>query len=178
MLPWGHFAVAFIPCTVYLLLRRGHLPDASHIIVLLYATQLPDLIDKPLAWSFHVLPSGRSLAHSVIFATPYLLLVTLIAWRTDRSELGALFTFGYLSHIYTDTYPSVIGGSHRFLPNLFWPLVPVQPDANPSFVHHFTGIEPSTGLVVKLGLLAAALLLVAGATLKDRPIPLPALRKH
>lgn len=129
MLPGRHFAVAYIPYALYTLVREKHLPNARHTVILLWATQLPDLIDKPLAWSFHFLPSSRSLAHLVFFAVPYVLVVTAVAWKTDRPKLGALFTFGYLSHIYADVYPSVFDPVHHFLPNHYFPLFSVKPDA-------------------------------------------------
>lgn len=49
MMPWGHFAVAFLPYLAYRLLRHRDLPPRRNVLFLLFATQLPDLIDKPLA---------------------------------------------------------------------------------------------------------------------------------
>ena len=165
MMPWGHFAVAYIPYALYTLVREKRIPNAGHTIVLMWATQLPDLIDKPLAWSFHFLPSGRSLAHSIFFVTPYVLVVTLVAWKADREKLGALFTFGYLSHIYADMYPSVFNPTHRFLPNLFFPLLQVQPDERANFLVHFQHVEPTAVTIAKIGLLALVTALVLGNAL-------------
>lgn len=170
MMPWGHFVMAYLPYSIYTLVWRKRLPDAKHTVVLLWATQLPDLIDKPLAWTFQFLPSGRSLAHSVVFAAPYVLIVTAVAWKTDREELGALFAFGYLSHIYVDIYPTVFHPGHRLLPNLYYPLLPVQPDAQPSFVAHFARVEFTSATLLKMGLLTLALFLILRSTLKERRI--------
>ena len=168
MMPWGHFAVAYIPFAIYTLARHRCLPDAKHTVILMWATQLPDLIDKPLAWWFHVLPSGRSLAHSVFFATPYVLIVTYVAWRTDRPKLGALFTFGYLSHIYADIYPSVLNPPHLFLPNLFFPLLSPYVGKRTNFLVHFQDVEPTTGTIVKIGLMTIVTAFILGNTIRKR----------
>lgn len=144
MMPWGHAAVATLPYLAYQLVVHRRLPPLRPLLVLLVATQLPDLIDKPLAWTVGLIPSGRMLAHSVVIAVPIVLLVAWFAWRTDHLELAPVFAFGFLSHLYADSYHLVFQGSeYYFLPNLFWPLVPAVPDLAPSFSAHLARIDPS-----------------------------------
>ncbi|MFC6726824.1 metal-dependent hydrolase, partial [Halobium palmae] len=157
MMPWGHFLVAFVPFAAYRV-ARGRRPDADSVFLLLVATQFPDLVDKPLAWTLGVFPSGRLLAHSVVFAVPLVLIVSAAAWHRSRPDLGALFTFGYLSHLYTDSLGLLRqGAEYYFLPNLFFPLVAPNPDHRTTFVAQFAEVEPTPTV-----LLAVAAILLAG----------------
>ena len=65
------------------------------MLALAIGTQLPDLIDKPLTYQFAVLPSGRSLGHSLFFAAVLNrnLLVNLTT-RGTRANQGGLLGFG------------------------------------------------------------------------------------
>jgi len=107
------------------------------VLLLLVATQLPDLIDKPLAWTFALLPSGRMLAHSLVVCLPTLSILVLLAGRKGYGGYAVVFSAGYLSHIVGDFYPiSWLGTDYYFFPNLFWPLLPANPDRTPSFAAH------------------------------------------
>jgi hypothetical protein len=121
----------------------------------LVATQLPDLVDKPLAWSLHLLPSGRSLAHSVLVAVPLVLLVWVVASHRGHGRLGVLFAFGYLSHLYADYYRVVLHVPAEQWPlrlaGLYWPLLPVVGDPAPAFLPHFAGVPASRWALVALG---------------------------
>lgn len=88
-------------------------------------TQLPDLIDKPLSWSFNVLPSGRSLGHSILFAALCGIIVWYVGQRySQRTEAGAPFS-GHLLHLIADMIPHVITVHWAKLSSLSWPLLPV-----------------------------------------------------
>lgn len=135
--PVSHFFVALVPLTAYTLLRHRRVPSGETILVLLFATQLPDLIDKPLAWTFGVLPSGRMLAHSLVIALPVVAVVLVLTHRHGYGKYGAVFGFGYLSHIAADFYHVLyLGTDYYFFPNLFWPLLEANPDHDTSFAAH------------------------------------------
>jgi len=123
MWPWGHLAVAYLLYTIYTH-RDGHRPRALPVVVLAIGSQFPDLIDKPLAWSFGVLPGGRTFAHSVFFAALLLPTVALLAHRVDRPAIGPAFAIGHLAHLLADIPPSVLllqdFSSTTFL---FWPVL-------------------------------------------------------
>ncbi|WP_424004730.1 metal-dependent hydrolase [Haloarcula salina] len=137
MLPLGHLVVALLPVTLYTLVRKRRLPTGTVVVLLVLATQLPDLIDKPLAWTFHVLPSGRMFAHSLVVSLPVLAGVTVLAHRRGEGRLGLLFSAAYLSHLAGDFYPILYRGTdYYFFPNLFWPLLAANPDRAPSFAAH------------------------------------------
>jgi hypothetical protein len=122
MLPWEHAAIAYLLYSGYARWRLGELPAGWPVLVVLFASQLPDLIDKPLAWEFGILPSGRSLAHSVFFGIPLSAVVVGIASRRGEPTVGSAFAIGYLSHLATDALPMYPGASLD-LGDVLWPLV-------------------------------------------------------
>lgn len=163
MMPWAHFAVAFLPYLAYRLLKYRALPSRRTTLFLLLATQLPDLIDKPLAWGLHLLPSGRSLAHSIFFAIPLVVTVGVLTWRRGRPAVGSLFAFAYLSHVFADVYNILLSvpteqWSSTFLTSLYWPLLPVQPPKTAAFLPHFTRVDPARYGYVAIGLVLFGLL--------------------
>ena len=122
MWPWEHLAVGYLAYAVPSRLLGGRVPGNAEILLLAVATQLPDLIDKPLSWGLDVLPSGLSLAHSLFFAVPVTLSLLLLAWRRGLPRLGVAFGVGYYTHLIGDAlYPFLIG--RDVLPTfLLWPL--------------------------------------------------------
>jgi len=135
--PEGHFLLAAVPLTAYTVARWRRLPSGPMVLLLLVATQLPDVIDKPLAWTFAILPSGRMLAHSLVVSLPILSVLVLLAARRGYGRYAVVFSAGYLSHIAGDFYPIVrLGTDYYFFPNLFWPLLAANPDRTPSFAAH------------------------------------------
>ncbi|QCW05082.1 metal-dependent hydrolase [Natrinema pallidum] len=124
MWPWGHLAVAYLLYTVYSHWRNRHPPKALPVIALAIGSQFPDLIDKPFAWTFELLPAGRTLAHSVFVAALLLPVVYRLALRFDRPDIGAAFVLGHVSHLFADIPPSAIrSGDPSATTFLFWPLL-------------------------------------------------------
>jgi len=124
MLPWGHFAVGYICYSLGLRARTGHPPSLPTAIALTLGTQCPDLIDKPLADVLGVLPSGRSLGHSLVIAVVLGLGVWVLAHRADRIPEAGAFLFGHVSHIVVDAVPAALAGRWVELGFLGWPLTP------------------------------------------------------
>lgn len=89
---------------------------------LLLGTQLPDLIDKPLAW-FGVLQAARSLGHSLLVAGPLVVLLALWLRRRGRGPAGEALVVGFVSHLLGDAASAVTDGVDR-LSFLAWPLLP------------------------------------------------------
>ena len=124
MWPWGHLAVAYLLYTIYTRHRDSRRPRALPVVVLAIGSQFPDLIDKPLAWSFGVLPGGRTFAHSVFFAALLLPTVALLAHRVDRAAIGPAFAIGHLTHLLADIPPSVLLLQDLSATTfLFWPVL-------------------------------------------------------
>lgn len=133
MLPLEHFFVAFLPLLAFEVLWSRRLPTVRFAGVVFVGSQFPDLIDKPLAYQFGIIPSGRVLMHSFPTAVPFLLLVGLYGWKTNRNRLGFAFVFAHLSHLLADNYETLLGPDTRIPSDLLWPLAP--PVARPDTPH-------------------------------------------
>jgi|AntDeeMetagen192_2_1112575.scaffolds.fasta_scaffold01606_4 hypothetical protein len=179
MMPWGHFAVAFLPYLAYRLVGHRDLPSRRATLFLLVASQLPDLIDKPLAWSLHLLPSGRSLAHSLLIAVPLVVLVSVLAARRGRAELGPLFGFGYLTHVVGDVYRALLytapdQWAGTYVASLVWPLAPIPASETTAFLYYFLRVSPTRYGQVAVGLVLFGLCFAAPeirAVLERRRLP-------
>jgi hypothetical protein len=152
MWPWGHLAVGYLSYVAVLHLRDEGELTLFTLLAVAFGTQFPDLIDKPLAWSVAVLPSGRSFAHSLITATVIIWIAYTICQRLNRAEVAVAFGLGYISHSLVDLGPTVVDGVLRgdlsqlqWTTYLLWPLLssPPYPHDN-SFYEHFAAfvLEP------------------------------------
>lgn len=126
MLPLGHFLVAAVPAVAYVVLRTRTLPSRKLLFVLFVGSQFPDLVDKPLAHQFHLIPNGRMFTHSVVVALPVSLGVLLLARRTDNVPAGLAFLFAYFTHIVGDRRTQLLQPNPQIHPNLLWPLTQVE----------------------------------------------------
>lgn len=130
MWPWEHAAVGYLGYAAVCRLRGKEMADGP-VLALLVGTQLPDLVDKPLAWGLGVLPAGRSLGHSLLVAVPLCVVVWLVARHYQRSEAGLAFTVGYLLHLPADVISPVFYGGPPHFEFLFWPLVSLDGPGGP-----------------------------------------------
>lgn len=158
MWPWGHAALGYLLYASYTRLRYDRTPDGASTLILLIGTQLPDLIDKPLAWTLPVLPSGRSLGHSVLVLVPLSLLVYALAVRYQDGDWGNAFVIGVLSHAVVDVLPSAVRGEFAYTTSLVWPLLPPPPypERDRTILGHFLAIEPTPMLMFELVLTVVA----------------------
>lgn len=150
MWPWDHLAVAYV---AYSLLRRatGRTPPSpAAVAFVVLGSQLPDLIDKPLGWYLGVLPSGTSLAHSLVFAVP--LCLAVLAWRARRGTLdqGVAFSVAYLLHLPADAYYPTLLGAEAKAWILLWPILPGEHAAPADVSGHLAALiarfaEAATG---------------------------------
>ena len=167
MWPWGHLAVGYLAYSIYVHARYREPPrDPAGALFLALGTQFPDLVDKPLGWAFGVLPSGTSLAHSLLVAPAVVALFWLLARGFGRSTVGNAFGIGYLSHLPGDAlYPIMYGRSVAIEPFL-WPLVVSEPSRMPGFLSNlryylsryveFVATPEGVGYVAFEGLLLGA----------------------
>lgn len=153
MLPWTHaaFGYLFLLAVVILLGRRV---SRAELLAVLVGTQLADILDKPLAWWFNAVPSGRSLGHSLLFVIPLCAAVVAIAWYRSHPEIGFAFALGYLTHLVGDTYVAVYYWRTEEFSFLLWPILSPYPyDDFVGFGDFIDGFEVTTQVLV---LLAAA----------------------
>lgn len=160
MWPWGHLAVGYLCYSMLSHLRFRRSPTGRATLLVVFGTQLPDLIDKPLAWTFGILPSGRSLAHSLFFAAAIVGFAYLYSRRRGQSELGIAFGVGYLSHLFSDALPHVIHGDYVYLSFLGWPVLPPAPyGVEAGLIEHFARIEFTPLFIFQITLGAITVLL-------------------
>ncbi|EMA40229.1 metal-dependent hydrolase [Halobiforma nitratireducens] len=158
MWPWGHVAVAYLLYTAYTHRRFDRPPLAAPAVALAVGSQFPDLIDKPLAWTVSVLPGGRTLGHSLLFAALLVPAVYVLATRLERRDVGIAFGIGHLSHLAADVPPSALTGDLSGTEFLLWPLVE-QPPEEPvdgilDAILHYYAMGPYE--LVQFGLFALA----------------------
>lgn len=130
--PWEHAAVGYVAFSLLHRAVRGEPPDGAAAVAVLAAALLPDLVDKPLAWEFAVLPSGRSLAHSLLVAVP----ATLLVWLGFGRRVGGAFGLSYGLHLVTDVYYPIVYGQAPVYSFLLYPLVDAPASGGTSFVGH------------------------------------------
>lgn len=178
MWPWDHAAVGYLLLSAATRLGWRRPPARQAGVVAVFAALLPDLIDKPLSWGLALLPSGRSLGHSLLFALLLVVLVGAVTVAARRREFGLAFGIGYLSHLAGDVaYPLFVKGELR-LGFLFWPLVTGEPSGSGGGLPYLTELvaEFVAFLLTPAGLLyvAADIALLGGAAavwlLDSRPV--------
>lgn len=134
MWPWGHLAVGYLAWSLWSRGRYRRTPRTGEMLAVVVGTQFPDLVDKTLAWSFSVLPSGRSLAHSTFSLVFLSAVVMWFAERYDRPTLGVAFALAYASHLLSDAIVPVLDGDLYWLGYLLWPLTPAPQADSDSIV--------------------------------------------
>lgn len=157
MLPWGHAAVGYLVYRGLLRARGRDGPTPAAALAVAAGTQVPDLVDKPLAWSVGLLPAGRSFGHSLLVAAVLLGLATRVSAVRERSAAATGFAVGYLSHPLADAAGPVLGGYPAVASFLFWPVLRVPfDDSGYSILEVFLSLEPTVDVLVGLGLTAVA----------------------
>ena len=132
MWPWEHLAVGYVAVSLALRLAGRRVDDGVALVVVL-GSQFPDLIDKPLAWSFAVIPSGSSLDHSILVAVPLSALLVAVSYRRGNTALGVAFALGYLLHLPGDVlYGALTLGQPPSWGAILWPVVPKAPGSAPT----------------------------------------------
>ena len=158
MLPWGHLALGYLLYSGLSRVWRHHSPPATGTVALAVGTQFPDLVDKPLAWWFGVLPDGRSLGHSLLVGVVVLLALRQVAKASGRGREWVAFALGYLSHLFGDTLSPLVQLDLRELGFLGWPLVPaVADDHTGGIVAHFANLDVGVPFWAEFGLALLAL---------------------
>lgn len=157
MLPWGHLAIGYLVYSIGVRLRHRQAPVGPAVLALAVGTQVPDLIDKPLAWTFELLPSGRSLGHSLLFAILLGAVVWALVKRYNRRQAAIAFVIGYLSHVVIDVLPAVRAGQWEIVGTLLWPLLPayVYPgEQGRGIIEFLLGLDfaaiPLSGLILSV----------------------------
>lgn len=120
----GHITVGYLAYVVFSRVTDRPTPDRSVLTAIIAGSIFPDLIDKPLAWHFGILASGRSLMHSLLTLSVVAVVVLSLAAAYDRRAAGLAFILTSMVHPFGDAYRTILTeGTTAFL---LWPLDPVQ----------------------------------------------------
>ena len=159
MFPHEHLLVALLPVLAYVGVRDRRLPSRGVAFATAVGSQFPDLVDKPLAHQFGVLPSGRVFAHSLPFALPIAVVVLAYGWDTERPRVAGAFAVAYLLHLAGDTYRSLLTG--RIPSDLLWPFVAAQSRPGVPYWAGVDGINVRIWTAFSAVVLAVTLVVVA-----------------
>lgn len=167
MWPWDHVALGYLCYSGARRLRGRAPPPANAAAAVVFGSLFPDLVDKPLSWTFSLLPV---FTHTLVIALPVCVAVLLTTRRAGAPALGGGFAAGYLLHLVGDLlYPLVTDGVVGYR-RLLWPFVAYSGDpgvglveATLRFLEIYVAYLGSPAavwyIVADLALLVAALLL-------------------
>lgn len=127
MLPWEHLAIGYILYSLGARVLGREPPSDCDIVAIVLATQLPDLIDKPLSWGFGWFPSGYAVGHSVFFGVGLSIVVVALARRVRRSHCAVAFLVAYWSHLFGDVLGPLRSGGAPLVTRILWPIPAVDP---------------------------------------------------
>jgi len=130
MLPWEHVAASYLAYSLFSRVAYRRAPRDDAFFVVLLGAMFPDMIDKPLAWGANAIPTGQSLAHSLVFALPAILVARLALGR----RLAIAFGVSYLVHVGGDAiFPIALGFGPRYR-FLLWPLLDLPTTQHPGIL--------------------------------------------
>lgn len=152
MWPWGHLAFAYTLYSSFVHLRYRLPPTWPGVALVALGSQAPDLVDKPLAWTFNILPTARSLGHSLLIGTVIVAVTVAVLRRLDLP--GLPFALGYYSHIVGDSFRAVFDGRFHDLVFLVWPLLPLDAADKPTvgIVRYLLNARLEGTVLLELGL--------------------------
>lgn len=127
MWPWEHAAVGYLLYSLGLRALGRDPPSDREAVLLLVATQVPDLVDKPLSWVLGVFPTGYALGHSAFVAVPVGAAVLVASRVRDRVRLGVAIVVGYWGHVAADVLNPLRSGGSPAPERALWPVVTGTP---------------------------------------------------
>ena len=136
MWPWGHLALGYLCYAGYRWGTHQRSPGGWPVLTLAFATQFPDLVDKPLAYWFRILPEGRALTHSLLVVVPLCVILILVSQRYQKTEHGVAFSIGLGSHLIGDALGPITNGAYGQASFLIWPLLPLPEYEATNFLFH------------------------------------------
>jgi hypothetical protein len=173
MWPWEHLAFGYL---FYSLAARAYYrrpPVGAAAIAVAAGTQVPDLLDKSLAWLFDVFAVGFAVGHSALVVPPALAVAYVLATRR-RPAAGRLvpaYGVGHLSHLLGDLLYPVLQGTGLPLRRVLWPVA--SPEAGEvrepvlrrvagyflRYLFQVLSLDPSPLFLVQVGLVASVFVL-------------------
>lgn len=165
MMPWSHLGIGYFVYSLYARVRTGETPQGGPTLALVFGTQFPDLLDKPLNWWFAIL-DGRGIGHSLLVMVPFCLVIYLAARQQDRGQLGVAFGVGVLTHLPGDALLALIAGNFRGeVSYLLWPVLPAPTYPSDSLSDHLVRIVGHVQELVQIAMGVDSVLDVAALVL-------------
>lgn len=130
MWPWEHAIVGYLAYSMFCHAVYRESPNGLEAFTVVFASVLPDLIDKPLAWEYSVFESGYALGHSIFFVVPFAITVGLLARRAGRSRAGIAFGLGYLLHLPSDVFDTAARNGTARVGLMLWPVETVDGESH------------------------------------------------
>ncbi|SDR30536.1 metal-dependent hydrolase [Natronobacterium texcoconense] len=126
MWPWEHAIVGYLAYSLFCHAYYRESPGGLEAFAVVFASVLPDIIDKPLAWEYGVFETGYALGHSIFFAIPLAIVVGFLARSWGRTRTGVAFGLGYLLHLPADVVDGYVRGGELEWGIVLWPVAPVE----------------------------------------------------
>lgn len=127
MWPQEHAGVGYLLYSIGLRLLGREPPSDVETLGLLVATQVPDLVDKPLSWGLGWFPSGYAVGHSVFVALPLGIAGLAYGRWSGHTRTSAAVVLGYWSHLLADVVSPIRAGDPAQPGRLLWPVVEMAP---------------------------------------------------
>jgi hypothetical protein len=175
MWPWEHAIMGYLAYSLFCHAYYRDSPGGLDAFAVVFASVLPDIIDKPLAWEFEVFEIGYAIGHSIFFAVPLSIAVGALARSYDRPRAGIAFAVGYLLHLPADVVDGYVRDGHYSPWIILWPFRQDEVhlhahDHGPGFVDQFFRLlavyqqelfsgDPSTYILLQFGMAGFAGLL-------------------
>ncbi|MFP8891074.1 metal-dependent hydrolase [Natrialbaceae archaeon A-CW2] len=137
MMPWEHAIVGYIAYSLFTHIVYRSAPTGAETVVVLVASVLPDVIDKPLAWEFGIFSSGYAIGHSIFFAVPISTAIFLLTLIVGRPRFGWAFGIGYLLHLPADVIPIYVQEGRMPLERILWPMSSLDGRSEVGFTEAF-----------------------------------------
>jgi hypothetical protein len=135
MWPWEHLAFGYVFVSLVWRLA-GWDVDGPVAVWIAVGTQFPDLVDKTLWLAFDVVPTPRTVAHSLLTIAPVSTVAVVAATRANRRGWGLAFALAYATHLATDALPRVLDGYYDGVTFLLWPVLS-PPDSRETWLPRF-----------------------------------------
>lgn len=127
MWPWEHAALGYLLYSLGWRATGRDPPTASETLLVVVASQLPDLIDKPLAWGLGWFPSGFAIAHAALLVGPLAAIGLWVARRSGHWRAGLAVVVGWGSHLVGDVASPLRAGDGLAVERVAWPVATIEP---------------------------------------------------
>ena len=173
MWPWEHLAFGYLFYSLGARACYRRPPTGATALALAVGTQVPDLLDKSLAWLLGIFEVGYAVGHSALVVSPSLAVAYVLARRRTPSggRLVLAYGAGHLSHLVGDLLYPLLQGEGLALRRVLWPVAsPEAGEVRGDVFHRVAGyfvrylvqvlsLDPSPLFLVQVGLVGAVFVL-------------------